>query len=194
MMLTVSFQNFDEVRRLYDPKVIQRALNTTISRTAQQARTEVSKAIREVYNIKARDIGQVVALRTRRQNDTTFKILEYRGSALPLDRFGTRSRKVSSAAGRRIGVTAQVRKDRPRRVVRGAFPLRGRDGPTMQRTGEPRSEPRYAGDEAIERVFRLSVPQMINEQAGIVPRVQDFIERAANIELNRNLRFFESRL
>ena len=184
-MLTVSFQRFEEVQRLYDPKVIQRALNTTISRTAMQARTEVSKAIREVYNVKARDIAQVVTLRTRRQNDTTFKVLEYRGGPLPLDRFGARARNVRTERGRRVGVTAQVRKDRPRRLVRGAFKLRGREGPSMQRTGDGRLP--------IKRIFRLSVPQMINEHSGIVPRVQDFIERAANIELNRNLRFFESR-
>ena len=184
-MLTFSFENFEEVKRSFDPKVLQKALNTTITRTATRAQTEVSRAIREVYNVKASTIAEVVTRNVRRTSESTVAVLQYRGGALPVDRFASSVRTIRTPRGKRVAVSARVRKDRGRQVVRGAFPLRGREGPTMERTGDDRLP--------IERVFRLSVPQMLNEQAGIVPRVQDFIERTANIELNRNLRFFEAR-
>lgn len=186
-MLTFTFDNFAEVKARFDPRVVQRAVRTTITRTATRAKTEVSRQIRAIYNIKAGTVNEVVRRRIERRSEETVAVLEYRGSPLPVDRFGTSTRMVNTRRGKRVAVTARVRKDRGRQIVRGAFPLRGRGegGPTMERQGDGRLP--------IRRVFRLSVPQMLNEETGIVTRVQDFIERTGNRELDRNLRFFEDR-
>ena len=186
-MLTFTFDNFDEVKRRFEPRVVQRAVNTTVTRTATRAKTEVSRQIRAIYNIKAGTVNEVVRRRIERRSEETVAVLEYRGNPLPIDRFGTTTRTVRSRGGRRVAVSARVRKDRGRQIVRGAFPLRGRGqgGPTMERAGDGRLP--------IRRVFRLSVPQMLNEETGIVTRVQDFIESTANRELDRNLRFFAER-
>lgn len=183
MILEFSFQNFEEVKRAFDPKIVQKAINSTIPRTARKARTEVSKQIRSVYAIKAATVKETVTLRTERKTDEVFSILSYRGASLPIDRFSTSVRSKATPKGRRTAVSARVKKSGGRKLVKGGFPLQGRTGPTMKRTGDSRLP--------IERVFSLSVPQMLNDD--IHRRVQAKIEADANIELNRNLQFFQDR-
>ena len=191
MLLEFSFKNFEEVEAAFDPKIVTKAVNATIPRTMRKARTNVSKEIRKTYNVKAKTIKDTVRLESRKTSEETVSILSYRGGALPVDRFGTRVRSVSSTRGRRVGVSAKVKKGGRRGIVSGGFPLRGRTGPTMQRTGDPREDPRFKGDETIERVFRLSVPQMLNDE--VLSVVEGQIGADANKELNRNLEFFQKK-
>lgn len=184
MLLEFGFEDFDKVKRAFDPEVIVRAMGSTIPRVAAKARTEVSKQIRATYTINASTIKDTVSLNTRRSREDTVSVLSYRGGPLPIDRFSTSVRTIASGRGRRIAVSARVKKSGGRKVVGGGFPLRGRAGPTMQRKGEGRLP--------IERVFRLSVPQMINND--VRAAVERKIEIDANIELNRNLAFWQDRL
>jgi len=184
MLLEFGFEDFGKVKRAFAPEVITRALGSTIPRVAAKARTEVSVGIRQTYDVKAATIKETVSLQTRRSREDTVSVLSYRGGALPIDRFGTSVRTIATGRGRRIAVSARVKKSSGRKVVAGGFPLRGRAGPTMERKGNARLP--------IQRVFRLSVPQMIN--ADVRATVERKIEVDANVELNRNLRFWQDRL
>jgi len=183
MLLRFSFENFDEVQRAFDPEIVKKAIRTTIPRTMRKARTNVSKEVRKIYNIKAATVKEAVSLRSRRTSEETVSILEYRGGPLPLDRFGTSIRTIATDRGRRRAVSAKIKKAGRRRVVSGAFPLRGDSGPTMQRQGDSRLP--------IERIFSLSLPQMVNRDVAQV--VEREIGKDANIELNRNLTFFQNK-
>lgn len=183
MLLQFGFENFEEVRRAFAPEIVTKALRSTIPRTMRKARTNVSKEIRKVYNIKAGTVKDTVSLQSRRTSDSTVSILSYRGGSLPLDRFGTSIRTISTRLGKRRAVSAKVKKGGRRRVVAGAFPLKGDTGPTMQREGDSRLP--------IERIFSLSVPQMVNQR--VAREVEKQIGIDANIELNRNLEFFQNK-
>lgn len=183
MLLQFSFQDFDKVQAAFDEDVIRKAMRTTITRTARKARTNVSKQIRREYTVKAATIKDTVSLRTEKQRADTVAVLSYRGGTLPIDRFSTSVRTVGTPRGQRRAVSARIKKRSGRKIVRGGFPLRGDSGPTMERTTERRLP--------ISRVFTLSVPQMINQD--VRRAVERKIEADANIELNRNLEFFQSR-
>jgi hypothetical protein len=184
MILEFSFQDFDNVKASFDPKVVQKALRTTITRTARKARTEVSKQIRSEYTVKAKTIKDTVSLRTKRTAEDTVSILSYRGGSLPIDRFSVSQRRVSTSSGPRRGVSVRIRKNGGRKVLKGGFKLRGQKAdPTMERVGDSRLP--------IKRVTSLSVPQMINDD--VERAVSERIGIDANIELNRNLAFFQER-
>lgn len=184
MLLEFSFQDFDKVRGSFDPKIVRKALRTTITRTARKARTEVSKQIRQEYTVKARTIKETVSLRTERKAEDVVSILSYRGGSLPIDRFSVTQRTVRSASGPRRGVSVRIRKGGGRKVLKGGFKLRGqKEDPTMERAGDSRLP--------INRVTSLSVPQMINED--VERAVSQRIGIDANVELNRNLQFFQDR-
>lgn len=108
MLLRFSFENFDEVQRAFDPEIVKKAIRTTIPRTMRKARTNVSKEVRKIYNIKAATVKEAVSLRSRRTSEETVSILEYRGGPLPLDRFGTSIRTIATDRGRRRAVSAKM--------------------------------------------------------------------------------------
>lgn len=187
-VLEFGFEDFEKVKRAFSPEVVEKAMRTTVTRTARKARTEVSKQIRQVYTIKAGTVKETVSLSSRSTPDGRVSVLQYRGGPLPIDRFSRSLRSVSTPRGRRPAVSVRVKKSGGRKLVRGGFPLRGRaagknGNPTMQRTTDDRLP--------IERVFSLSVPQMVN--ADVQRAAEKKFAVDANIELNRNLRFFQER-
>ena len=56
-MISVSLTGIDAARQALGPVVVNKAINSTLNKLAAKAKTEVSKAIRETYNIKARDLN-----------------------------------------------------------------------------------------------------------------------------------------
>ncbi len=86
-------------------------------RTTSKIRTRISKDVRKVYNVKARDVSSTVKLLNRSKGTLEHRILLYIGGHIPLAKFDAKPRVVRSRRGPRRGVTVRVRKDSGRKLV-----------------------------------------------------------------------------
>lgn len=130
--------DIEQLKKIYDPALVDRALKLTNSRTAARARTHISREVQKVFNVKARDIKANSSIK-RMTNGDSDVMLFYEGRRLSLMYFDAREIKnhksgraittkrrkgglVSTAAKRRskkTGVTVKMRKDRGREKVTG---------------------------------------------------------------------------
>lgn len=150
-MFQYEITNLDKLRRKYEPKLVDKALNQALQVATTKLRTRLSREIRQVYTVKAGDISKSVTIR-RISNG---RMLIYTGRMIGLDKFGVRSKKVSTPRGKRTGATVQVRKDRGRKLVKQGFMAKGKL--VFQRTGDERLP--------IERLFGPSIAHMAGNKA-----------------------------
>lgn len=134
-MIEIKTTNIDQLKRNFDPKIVDRALHLSNRKTAQKARTQISKLVRDTYNIKAADIGKTVSIKRKSGKDTDI-MLFYVGQRISLKYFDARQvRNIGGAsvttyrakngfASRRstrksksTGVTVRIRKDKGRESV-----------------------------------------------------------------------------
>lgn len=134
-MIEITTTNIDQLRKQFDPSVVDRALRLANSKTAQKARTQISKLVRQTYNIKAADIGKTVSIKRKSGKDTDI-MLFYIGQRISLKYFDARQvsnvggagvttyRAKNGFASRRAkrkskstGVTVRIRKDKGRESV-----------------------------------------------------------------------------
>jgi hypothetical protein len=174
--------SLSELRRKFDPKKVDRADRIAIDRTAKKIRTQVSKDVRVVYNVKARDISSTVKIIRRTKGSLEQRILLYIGGHIPLSKFSPRQKKVMSARGPRRGVTVRVRKDRGRKLVgkRSGFHGAGfmTKGRVMARKTHERTSHRV--------VYGPAIPQMVANES-VVENYQTRVRREYPIELERAL-------
>jgi hypothetical protein len=118
-MIDIDFQDLDKLRKQFDPKVVNRALNSAINKTANKARTFISKKIREKYNVKAATIKHSLSeIRRKDPKDLVAeRVLQYTGPHLVLSHFGARVARIPGS--RHKGASVLVRKDRGRKIVKG---------------------------------------------------------------------------
>ena len=141
--MTVKMEGLDKVMRSADPRRVRQAARLTLNDTAKAARTEGSKAVREEFNLKARDINQ--KLKFRKAMNTNLEAvlamrLDKRG--IGLMRFGATARRgravtrkvkgevttsQTKRASRSQGVTVKIKKGKTTRLPK-AFIARGAVG------------------------------------------------------------------
>lgn len=145
------------LRRDLADKATARALN----RTAEQARTHMSREIRREYVVDARFVGQ--RLRIKRATFFNGRL----GLEAVLDaQDKPRSANVIRFAARKVrdGVTVRIRRNGPRQLIRNAFI--GNKGRTVfsRVPGTKMASRRWRGKhgEQIEPVQTIDVPQMFN--------------------------------
>lgn len=121
MKLTIS-TNFEQVGRQLDrmrDDVGARALASALNRTMEQARTAMSREIRQEFNMPAAKVS--AALRVRR---ASFKAGRF-GMEAMLESPSKRGRSLNlinfAARQTRQGVTVKIKKGGPRKLLRGAF-------------------------------------------------------------------------
>lgn len=173
-MFTYEIKDLDQLRRKFDPKLVDKALNQALQVATTKLRTRVSRETRQLYNVKAGEITRSVTIR----KISNGRMLIYTGRMIGLDKFGARPKKVSTQLGKRTGVTVQVRKDRGRKVVKGAFLAKGKL--VFQRQGEARLP--------IERLYGPSIAHMAgNKIVGELATLQ--VGQDAATEFNRYLTY-----
>lgn len=118
-MFTYELTNLRELREKFDPKLVDKAFQRALQVAATKARTRISRKVRQTYNIKAGEISRSVVL--RKLQSEPGRLLIYTGRMIGLDKFGARSKKVTSAKGPRRGVTVLLKKGGGRKLVKGAF-------------------------------------------------------------------------
>jgi len=130
-MLSVRFDNLEEVKQFYDPIIVEKAARTTIKQLHGQAATLISKAIREKHNVTVRDVKSALHTRIKTTDGVETGSLIYTGKRISLRHFATaKSSPLVSTARfvkgtrrkvKRRGVRVKDRKDSRARIVPGAF-------------------------------------------------------------------------
>ena len=112
-MIEFKLENFEEIRRTFDPALVDKALTSALRKTANKAKTKVSKKVREEWNVKVEDIN-------RHANDPVIRwfdgdpqaALVYIGSKLGLINFSPKR------LAKNRGVSVKVKKkERPKVAV-----------------------------------------------------------------------------
>lgn len=156
-MFQYEITNLDKLRRKYEPKLVDKALNQALQVATTKLRTRVSRELRRRYNIKAGEVAKSVSIRKLSDG----RMLIYSGSMIGLDKFSARPKRVSTRLGKRTGVTVQVRKDQGRKQVRRGFLAKG--GLIFKRV--PGTKMRDKNKEQIERQFTSSIAHMAGNKA-----------------------------
>lgn len=108
----------DSVIRTLNTKLFDKATNSALNKIAQQGITAGSKAVREVYNIKARDLKAKI-VRIKAKNGKAEVIV--RGDLISLHYFGGKQQVVNKNGRKYLGATVKVKKTGGRKLVNGAF-------------------------------------------------------------------------
>lgn len=82
-----------ELRKVFDPEVVDKAARSTVRRLSDKAVTRISRAARAEYAVKAADIKS--HLEIRRINDGFERVLVYTGTRLGLQYFNPREVRIT---------------------------------------------------------------------------------------------------
>ncbi|MAD44285.1 MAG: hypothetical protein CMH98_04700 [Oceanospirillaceae bacterium] len=184
MTVSLRYSSLYALSKHYDPEMVERAFQAALSRTTAKAATLISKDVRGVWAVNARDIRDALQLRRARRD--RHRVLLYAGGHIAMEKFKPSSRMIKTSINnhpvngsyraRRQRVTARVRKDKGRQTLKGAWIAKGR---VMRRAdlSDNKSDPRYQ--------YGPSIAQMIDNPK-LLDRVQDFVrEDLPNQFINR---------
>jgi len=159
--------NFPEVQRQLDQlqkDVAGKALASAVNKTMAQAKTSMSREIRNEFNISASKVGAAL-----RVNKASFRNGLYRIEA-SLESPTKRGRAINvinfQARQTSAGVSVKIKKGGARKVIRGAF-IANQGRTVFQRVGKARLP--------IKAVQTIDVAQMFNTKR-INARVVKFME------------------
>lgn len=150
-MFALQIKDWDKVEAAFSPVVLNQAMNAAIRKSLMKTRTQISVNVRQVYNISAGDIGNIVTLSKISYTPPSYR-LQYSGARVSLRKYAARAKIVKTARGLRRGVTVRVRKDRGRKLVKHGFYGAG-GWPVYMRLGRSRHK--------IEKRTGLAIPQMV---------------------------------
>lgn len=189
-MIQFDIQDLQQLRQRLDPKKVDKAMKWTLDAVTRKARTMVSREVRKTYDIKASDIASQVEL--KRFNQDSKRVLLYTGRAIALEKFKPQIKNVSvSVAHPRTGtrykrkyqaVSLKIRKDRGRRVAKGAF-MHG--GPVFRRASGGKGG--FDANQAF-RQFGPSIPGMVRHQS-VLDQFQSMIREDAPQTFNNRLEY-----
>jgi len=203
-MLTIRFDNLEEIRKVYDPRVVERASRDTMKRLSNQAKTAVAKEITRIYAIKSREVQSAMVVRTRERMGEHVGYIVIDGRRLSLPRFTsggmapTRSSRpiVKTARGKRYGAKAKIMKSRGARVIKGpVFWGKGRAGRGDDAVGKgawqiwKREGP---SRDNIRRLTGPAIPQMARSKSAR-ESVFGVVQSKADTILADRLNFYSGR-
>lgn len=184
MPVDLRYTGVHTLKAVYGYDMVEKSLQAALSRTTAKVATLISKDVRGVWAINARDIRG--ALQIQRARRDMRRVLLYAGGHIAMERFKPTSRMIKTAINnhpvngsyraRRQRVTARVRKDKGRQTLKGAWIAKGR---VMRRAdlSDNKSDPLYQ--------YGPSIAQMIDNPK-LLDRVQDFArEDLPNQFINR---------
>lgn len=197
----------EDLRRRYNPRKVDQAVGSALSKTARKGRTALSRAARKRYMVKAADITRQVKLR-QPSRSLESRVLTYSGSRISLMHFGAkevrsaggRSRVTRMSKGRAVsrsvrankrqqkGVTVKVLRQGGRKLVRGKKGFGAFMGDQVGggvavfiRRGTDRLP--------LDKLYGPSIPEMVGH--GSVSSVfGDTVRTEGPIEFERAMRFF----
>ena len=184
-MISVELPDLDELREKIDPRVVEKALNSAVNKTANKARTFISKTVRQHYNVKAAKIKDNLT-ETRRKDPIVERVLIYTGGQVSLINFGAKKARV--AGTKRKGASVIVKKSSGRKIIKGenkygAFIATGKNGNThvFMRETESRMP--------IRKLSGPSVAQMIGA-AEMTKEIDQFVKAEMPKQIEHELDYF----
>lgn len=162
MPVTLRVEGAEEMKRRIraTPKIIINARRSAVNKIASQAMTQTKKVIREIYNIKSKDMAPYLKIQKAKSNQT-YAILEASGRPIPLYKFGARpvmpvEQKGIPVRGRKP-VTVKVKRKGARKIIRHGFVARMRSGHMgiFERVGTASLPIRELYSIGIKRMFEI---------------------------------------
>lgn len=174
-----------KLRKRHEPEIVEKAFSRALDRAQTRAATHISKAVRDDYAVKAKDIKKQLTIKRARRDPT--RALVYVGRRLPLERFAPRTKEVRTTATssrgktfqtRRRGITVRVRKDTGRQLVAGGWFAKDH---VLRRADKDnnRSDPRIQ--------FGPSIPGMV-AYPKVIDGAQDLVRYELPREFDRQMR------
>lgn len=166
-MIKFDIKQLQELRKTLDEKSVNTALRWTLDALTRKARTMISREVRKTYNIKASDVSATVKI--QRFDRDASRLLLYAGGKIPLEQFKPQVKNVRVTvehhiSGKRFqrtyqATTLKVRKDRGRRLAKGAF-YHGKS--VMRRSNKDRGG--FDSDQAFKQ-YGPSIPGMVGHSS-----------------------------
>lgn len=120
MNLTVKIKGLEEARKLLSLDRLRTVIVRTQNKAMAQGMTATKRKIREIYTIKASRLSEAFKLKNANKENLDTK-LTVKGRTAGLQHYAARQKVIMKGKRKYKGVTVQVRKDRPREIVKRGF-------------------------------------------------------------------------
>jgi hypothetical protein len=188
---TISLAGFDQARALFGDLITERAATSAINKIAAQTKTQISREIRQVFNVKAAAVKDAITVRRARIGGTEAFVIGT-GARIPLKYFDAKK----NARGI---ITTKVRKAGGRKPWPHAFFIASIGDNVFTRQDVPKrltTRGRYAGTgikrQPIKKRFSVSIPQMIGNDE-VVQRILANAQAIAPGIFQHEVEFYVSR-
>ncbi|MEA1919138.1 MAG: phage tail protein [Campylobacterota bacterium] len=167
-------------------RAYEKAIKTTLNKTATTIKSEMSKAVTQYYNIKATTIKSKMKITKASAGEEEMK-LKIASRPIGLIHFGA-TKSIAKRKGNKIyyKTKAKVLKADRKKVIKGAFIAKAKNSGALQvfRRSADKSLP-------IVKLGVLSPTKMIEKRAMDIPA--DVIDRDFNRKFMQNYNYFLSR-
>jgi len=175
MQLKVKLEGFEDIRKTLDKDLLKKVTGRTIKRTVNKFKTVTTREVRKTYNVKAKDLKKHIKLKRTSNFEYLFTAKSER---FGLEKFGARQTKQ--------GVSVRIRKDRGRKVIKGAFLAKDIKGNIRI------FKRRYKERLPLDRFYSISIPQMFNKE--IVNKGFEEAQKTFEKEFKHNLDYYLGKL
>jgi len=183
--LSFKFENLEQLRQVYDPAVVEKAAYQTVKQLQAKAATEISKTVRQRYNVSAAAIKSVMKPRLRVSAGVPTGFLIYLSKRISLRHYATGARpKIKTRRGIRYGARVKEYKNERAQIVPGAFfgtAKNSGSGQIFQRLGPSRLK--------IKKLTGPAIAQMVGGEAPI-KALNDLVQREGDEKFAHNLDHF----
>lgn len=195
--LHFDMRNIDELKKQFDPKIVDKSLMRTLDKMQTKASAAVSKDVRSFFNIQAHRIKQDLRLTSFSYYGQPARSLVYAGEKIGLTRFAGTVRKVKVTATSKNGKSFRTtRRAAYHKVKRGGSRLRTQHAsgmlafPAQGRAGNYHFFARISADPKAKLAVMKgpAVAQMVNRHARQV--VDAMLQQDMPVEFNRNMSFY----
>lgn len=193
MKLSFTFENMDQLRQVYDPAVVEKAAYQTVKQLQAKAATEISKTVRQRYNVSAAAIKSVMKPRLRVSAGVPTGFLIYLSKRISLRHYATGTRpKIKTRRGIRYGARVKEYKNERAKIQPGAFFGTAKDSGSGQifvrytNGKRMKSNPKKA---AIKKLTGPAIAQMVGGEAPI-KALNDLVQREGDEKFAHNLDHF----
>lgn len=186
VVMRVDLENVEAVKKALDPEKVEKALIRALDSAARKEKTQISKDVRSDYLIKAAEINKSVSIRKLKSGRNPARLIVWRGAAPGLHKFAPRLKKINTARGRRVGVTVQTRRSKPRSLVKGGFMANVHGNRILIRKGKTRYPVKRKHGPSVARMVQRTIGEE-NLSARISKNVVKEFHRQLELMINKKL-------
>lgn len=171
--MNIEFDGADKVLATLNPKVYKKALNRTVNDIGAKTRTQMVKAVRKAYSIRATKLKQHMQIKRSRYDDMKY-IMHIQSKKRNVMNFAAKKLRANGK------VSVKIKKDRGRATLRHTFIAK--NGAVLHRIGNTQE---------VKGVTTLSITQMFNKK--IVKEASNMATKEFGKKLQDNFDFYISK-